>query len=668
MGAQDDKNLKKKRCRLSKNSGSGGFQCWAAKGATEGIENARFSLNTMHPVSPSLEQGRRPLVPYPFSTPFILAEPSVQVERLQYSQFVPEMADSYFSLNIAALATSGLAIVLSYTTLYSNLITSTVGIVRKIRPGHWDNSVVQSFNFQELKFEVEVNVPVIFCTHKGGFRNPPLSDQDIVHISDTDDRYREAGFQTLAEVNDRFRRAVEQQSVRNTELKMATWVELLSELQRMERESSQWQDRQFDSGRSNPVDSGRTLRISFQRKHTLLKDQPIGVDGVCARTTLGDLCLITMALGMTWIEFDQSWHRYRCEGNGLGLTGVKITGSNLLFTFFQSHLPSFQKNRVIPANQARELCFGYVPTIFRTLEDFEGGLLTAADAERLPDTLHTLQLSSPRSIADTLAQIGCNMQTQKCFISSRANTDHLFPVAFELIGMLAQPIHIMGTSFRRVPNPTTYYWRPRSFDLTCLMASLRRHLDTPGPITPTPQLSEVCRSINAIEGEYDAEPAGCSYKLLDELHDAIDHIDDYLTKSVSQLDVLQIVRRHFEIVLEQLNNTESEFEKLAVAPPLKRESLLADLYFSIVRSAVVGAGVKPNGTQATTLASEGARRQAPRLGDERLALGIEDKKNNIWCLLMFRMVFWLMLHDFHRSDVQKLGPGCLGCQIAVFIE
>ncbi|KAK3323120.1 hypothetical protein B0T19DRAFT_442618 [Cercophora scortea] len=46
---------------------------------------------------------------------------------------------------------------------------------------------------------------------------------------------------------------------------------------------------------------------------------------------------------------------------------------------------------------------------------------------------------------------------------------------------------------------------------------------------------------------------------------------------------------------------------------------------------------------------------------------IEVQRNTIWCALVFRMICWLMLHDFDKKDVQLLKSELMGSRLSVFI-
>jgi hypothetical protein len=46
---------------------------------------------------------------------------------------------------------------------------------------------------------------------------------------------------------------------------------------------------------------------------------------------------------------------------------------------------------------------------------------------------------------------------------------------------------------------------------------------------------------------------------------------------------------------------------------------------------------------------------------------LDTAASNIWCTLVFRMLCWLMLHDFHKRDVQISKSECLGSRLPVYL-
>ncbi|RSM17180.1 hypothetical protein CDV31_004073, partial [Fusarium ambrosium] len=46
----------------------------------------------------------------------------------------------------------------------------------------------------------------------------------------------------------------------------------------------------------------------------------------------------------------------------------------------------------------------------------------------------------------------------------------------------------------------------------------------------------------------------------------------------------------------------------------------------------------------------------------------EVSHDDVWCTLMFRMICWLMLHDFNKLDVQVAKGELLGSRMPVYIS
>lgn len=76
-----------------------------------------------------------------------------------------------------------------------------------------------------------------------------------------------------------------------------------------------------------------------------------------------------------------------------------------------------------------------------------------------------------------------------------------------------------------------------------------------------------------------------------------------------------------------------------------------------------------NGVQMGDLSrvnSEISLDQPPR-GRDQSQMKLETHASNIWCTLVFRMLCWLLLHDFHKKDVQISKSELLGSRLPVYI-
>lgn len=240
-------------------------------------------------------------------------------------------------------------------------------------------------------------------------------------------------------------------------------------------------------------------------------------------------------------------------------------------------------------------------------------------------------------------------------------------MTFELMGMLGRNLHVRQTSFRMLPNPTIYRWDSEAFDLQRLLTNFKGHLQLSHTVQ-SQQIDEIRNRIEAIEREYETAPAGRSYKLLDALHDAIDTVDDYLTRRLPADDIKDVIRRHIQEVLDKLNDGVT-FEELNKAKPLEKEAFLMDIYFGEIRGSLIHPAPPQYHPQQQQQPSNPQEQQPEQLLIRRATTGLSiwEKTDNIWCALVFRMLCWLMLHDFHKKDVQIPKSELLGSRLPVYI-
>lgn len=64
----------------------------------------------------------------------------------------------------------------------------------------------------------------------------------------------------------------------------------------------------------------------------------------------------------------------------------------------------------------------------------------------------------------------------------------------------------------------------------------------------------------------------------------------------------------------------------------------------------------------------GSGEQVPTTEAVACQLVEEVSPDDLWCTLIFRMICWLMLHDFDRSDVQVNKSELLGSGMPVYIS
>lgn len=332
---------------------------------------------------------------------------------------------------IVAFVISILAFVIATLQALQQYFASAAGYAScsALVMGKWSAFTRRRMRWDEFRFEVQFKVPVIFVappTNKRGpmgltVDNGTDDDRKIHYMDGSDDSMEKTYTLTQAELKDRQDRA----RLRTANNEMATWLDLLVAVQRMERESRQWQHDTFFGGKfpPPPPPPSHTLAVGMQRKVKSWDSMPAGLQKPYATTTIGHLVEITAMLGMHWKEFDGSAQLYRAQGNGFSMRGRYIENLGVVFTLHKAGPTWFQNHRLVPNNSVKELCFGFAPTIFRPPND---KTFTYADEVR---DKKTLQLGSLAEIAETLVVFGCNITTVNYFgrTGKTSRHSHIFP-------------------------------------------------------------------------------------------------------------------------------------------------------------------------------------------------------------------------------------------------
>jgi len=196
------------------------------------------------------------------------------------------------------------------------------------------------------------------------------------------------------------------------------------------------------------------------------------------------------------------------------------------------------------------------------------------------------------------------------------------------------------------------------------------------------------------------------------LHAAIRGCDAYLTVEANLPLVMHVLHAHLQEVLRVLNTPRDEStgagtggsssapegapppvdssgrfvqpttDDLDKATPGKRHRLLAQLYVFWIRPAVVRAvcdEVQSEEAHAHRVAV-GTSPTDPlmpvfregRVFEEGVAGAATDAAhrqavNDVWCALVFRMICWLLLHDFHKKDIQISKSELFGSRQPVYL-
>ncbi|UKZ58319.1 hypothetical protein TrVGV298_012187 [Trichoderma virens] len=415
------------------------------------------------------------------------------------------------------------------------------------------------------------------------------------------------------------------------------------------------------------------------RKKRVWDSIPQGLSKPYATTTISHLIEIAAMLGIHWKNFDLDNDRYRAQGNGFVLYGSYIDNLGISFTFQKQGPTVFGQNRIIPNHDIKQLCFGLAPTILHR------EMLINVDGH---GTHVTLQLGSFAEIADTLAEFGCDNNTIGYFRKNpeEARHAHLYPVPFEILGMVGQILHIEDTAFRMLPNPTVYFWEPNTFSLPTLtsniVAILRETQTETTNMEENDQISQLLDWCDESTEQIEKPPNGSLHtdisgttaaNKIAHLRGGIELCDHYL-KEVDMVMIYQVVRVHIQEVLGMLNekpgdgledenqdsNIINEFDSATVD---EKHHLLARLYCTSVRHNVIETVHKQRSqySQKTntqvTIANDMVDSEATMKRDI----------NEIWCTLIFRMLHWLQLHDFHKKDIQVSKRDAYDSRIPVYI-
>jgi hypothetical protein len=222
-------------------------------------------------------------------------------------------------------------------------------------------------------------------------------------------------------------------------------------------------------------------------------------------------------------------------------------------------------------------------------------------------------------------------------------------VSFEIIGMLGQVIRLRGSSFRMIPNPTNDHWLKKigskaSWKITRLMEvfqlKLKELSDAEG-FGPTHEITRIRKQWSKISALDCTDEANLSIQCREALHDALDERTEYLLK-LKQVEVLNVLVAHITKVIEVLDDPNSPLNTIVLA---NKEDALLSHYFNEIRPAVIV------------------------FDSNKKPLSKEDKemRNTIWISLIFRMLCWLLIHDFDKADVKMVPSDLRGSRMPIFI-
>ncbi|RFU81068.1 modin [Trichoderma arundinaceum] len=691
-----------------------------------------------------------------------------------------------FVVAAVALVVSVVALLATFMQVLQQYYASAQGYSQcneKVMGG-WAKTKTRQFRLDELRFEVQFDVPVVFVSPPKN-QNGPVADAPIYYLDGTQKSQDDTNTTAKLDLRKEYKEKSTKEKIHTSDNEKAAWYVLLFAAQRMESESRDWQKEEYTSfGPPGPnvniipsepptLQDHHTLAIAVQRKRKSWDTMPITITKPYATTTMCHLIEMMAAIGVYWKEFDRKRDRYWGEGNGFMILGERVSDLGIMFSFQVNGQCIFKRNRVIPVDEIKELCFGYVPTIYREKDDKRR--LKAPSEEH--QNLSTLLMGNLREISETLIGLGCNNNTIRYWLDEDKRTSHLFPISFEILGMLSRIFHIENSNFTFLPNPTPDSWDKRSVSLPKILEAfyVKSQFDSIGTKQHSIVLACYRKHIEHILQYLDDESSLQRWLLLRSLHAALDDADDVLTartkvqrqtshdadegsektydqasdveRHMRRREVVQdVLRHHVQEVVRLLNqddqNSDSlslhpdmpppslksrprpplhRFEDMDAAGPDDRQEIFMDVYFDVIRPHVVStAAHTTNRRNSLVGAPPGLGRalagsirsnhsllpQSPTHGsifkggehltrevalddfDEQLEVTIptgnhiepenthsnvsladlEVSHDDVWCTLVFRMVCWLMLHNFNKKDVQLPKSELLGSRMPVYIS
>ncbi|KAI1129233.1 hypothetical protein F5Y10DRAFT_276924 [Nemania abortiva] len=604
------------------------------------------------------------------------------------------------------------------------MMDSSSGIARS--DPIWDSKVlgewakaIKSLSLPTFKHVTILELPIIFVASLDDIMRPV--EGEIWYVNGSDESCRKIRTVPLDEIrrvdNVMAQGNVPRERVNTMTNDRASWLRLLEVLQLMERDSISWDFHEWRRmSVPRPQWVGRiSLAVGVQPYKCVFESTSM-FRRPYATTTISHLIELAAILGLYWKQFDRGEDKYRAEGNGLSLRGMRIENLGLVFTFEQVGCFKFEENRVIPTSDVKELCFGNAPTFYRPGNSSEDVAWQDAATTRRQITLMTLRLGSQQDLSATLALIGCNRKTVSHFLTPESKQSHLFPVVFEIMGMLCRTCHIRSRCFTYLPNPTMHFWNRRELSLRRLLSAFKKYLRTAIDEFPwrvpadMSHIYFIAHELNSQLPEGDQQPSPIELK---QLLDALSKIEIMLREgSTPKAIVLDVVRRHLQELMQAVNEPDGEekeilkpideevtnepkhpriprpsFKTLDLLPPEYREHELMRVYFSEIRQRVVSVASQVTGAGPFDSQDEAGDaslevhvtsdsgdthddNQTPPTGAHTKTplAAIYDRRNIVWCALVLRMICWLLLHDFDEQDIQLPKSELQGSHLPVYIQ
>lgn len=362
---------------------------------------------------------------------------------------------------IVALVVSVVALFAATLQIMQAIFASAKGLPNCTEDvmGGWAGGTTKRPKFKELRLEVRFQAPIIFLAPPKNMNKPEKGDMWSVEGTKDSCTKNRLDYDKIfpkqepTSENSNEKPSKPPEKVHTVDNELATWVYLLIAVERMEKDSKEWElsklqgENEWLPHSIKPNLPEPTLAVKVQAKNRSFDANP-SIKKPYATSTISHLIELAAILGLYWRVFDRDNNQYRAEGNGYSLTGSRVPDLGVVFVFEKTGHTSFEERRVIPTSEVKELCFGRVPTFYRDKKDPDEDLEWQKEFTTSSGTgtkVEILQLSTRDAIAETLTQIGCNGKTT-LFYKEGKKDRHLFSGTYPVYwATICEFVHVQLT-------------------------------------------------------------------------------------------------------------------------------------------------------------------------------------------------------------------------------
>lgn len=212
--------------------------------------------------------------------------------------------------------------------------------------------------------------------------------------------------------------------------------------------------------------------------------------------------------------------------------------------------------------------------------------------------------------------------------------------------MIGKTFRIRSSCLKMLPNPTSDRWSGDASGINWFgeMREFQKRLKELINELTTSSKHEIPALLVTISNEWSKMMpmwVKCDIDMREKTHDALDKINEKFEKkeNFSGNDIRSVLASHIKTVLEKSDEIQSAMNSSSIS---ESDSKLVKFYFETI---------------------------FPRVKDDTLSLDEKEKlkRGVIWLGLVFHMICWFSLHDFHKDDINAMPADMKGSRMPVFI-